>query len=307
MAISQVDNEDDCGLDAADPDFYDEDEDEEEDMSNQTSVRNTKVYEDKGAWFFINNVEEQLPPGLYAIEWKGGQYAFVPENIKTDAIFKLENSVQDVILEDIRKFWSKKDVYQKFGLLYKRGVLMHGAQGSGKTSAIYQLNEEVKKVGGISIMVDNPKVDGGLIRRLREVEPERPILAIIEEVDMRINHITEADWASLLDGELNIDNIIWLATTNNIEKLHPRFRNRPSRFDVVVEVGLPTKNDRARYILNKFSDIKPELLNQMATDTEGFSLAHLKELLVSTYCLEADYKATLTRLKEMIKAEKKDK
>lgn len=268
-----------------------------------TSVRNTKVYENGGAFFFVNNVEERLPSGLYSIKYRNSSYAFVPEDIKTDEIFKLENSVQDAILTDIKKFWSKKEVYKQFNLLYKRGVLMHGAQGSGKTSVIYQLVEEINKIGGISILVDSPDIDGGLIRRLREVEPDRPILAIVEEIDMQIPG-DEAEWASLLDGELNIDNIIWLATTNNIEKLHPRFRNRPSRFDVVVEVTIPTKNDRARYIIHKFPDIKPELLNQIAMDTEGFSLAHLKELLVATYCLDADYKETLERLNGMVKNDK---
>lgn len=152
-------------------------------------------------------------------------------------------------------------------------------------------------------MVDDPEDDGQAIRRLRQVEPTRPILAIVEEIDMRINPYSEADWASLLDGELNVDNIIWLATTNNIEKLHNRFKNRPSRFDVVIEVGMPSKNDRARYVLNKFKDIDPELLNKIATDTDGFSLAHVKELLVSTYCLEADYDKTLKRLQDMVAKE----
>jgi SpoVK/Ycf46/Vps4 family AAA+-type ATPase len=168
---------------------------------------------------------------------------------------------------------------------------------------LYQLCEEIRKVGGFSIIVDDPEDDGAAIRRLREVEPDRPILAIVEEIDMQIAPYNEADWASLLDGELNVDNIIWLATTNNLEKLHPRFRNRPSRFDVVVEVGMPTKNDRARYIVSKFKDIDAELLNKIAIDTEGFSLAHLKEFLVSTYCLEASYDDALKRLKGMIQAE----
>jgi hypothetical protein len=66
---------------------------------------------------------------------------------------------------------------------------------------------------------------------------------------------------------------------------------------------MPTKNDRARYIVSKFKDIDAELLNKITIDTEGFSLAHLKEFLVSTYCLEAPYSATLVRLKGMIAAE----
>jgi AAA+ superfamily predicted ATPase len=268
-----------------------------------SSIRSTQFYEDGGAFFFVNNVEEKLPPGTYRIQYRGGRMCFVPEHIKTDEIIHLEHSLQDSIIADIQKFWTKKEIYEKFGLLHKRGVLLHGPQGSGKTAVVYQLCEEIRKVGGFSIIVDDPEDDGAAIRRLREVEPDRPILAIVEEIDMQIAPYNEADWASLLDGELNVDNIIWLATTNNLEKLHPRFRNRPSRFDVVVEVGMPTKNDRARYIVSKFKDIDAELLNKITIDTEGFSLAHLKEFLVSTYCLEAPYSATLVRLKGMIAAE----
>jgi hypothetical protein len=271
-----------------------------------TSIRSTKVYEDGGAFFFVNNVEEKLPPGTYSIQRRNGAVCFVPEDVQTDGIIVLEHSLQSTILSDIKKFWTKGEIYKKFGILHKRGYLVHGPQGSGKTGVIYQLCDAIKEVGGFSVMVDTPDVDGPAIRRLREVEPDRPILGIIEEIDMQISEYDEAEWAGLLDGEYSVNNIIWVATTNNIEKLHPRFRNRPSRFDMVVEVGMPTKNDRARYVASKFSSVSPELLNRVVIDTEGFSLAHLKELLVSIECLEVPYDDALLRLKIMIETEAKE-
>jgi hypothetical protein len=271
-----------------------------------TSIRNTKVYENGGAFFFVDNVEEKLPPGTYSIQRRNGTVCFVPENVQTDGIIVLEHSLQSTILSDIKKFWTKGEIYKKFDILHKRGYLVHGPQGSGKTGVIYQLCDAIKEVGGFSVMVDTPDVDGPAIRRLREVEPDRPILGIIEEIDMQISEYDEAEWASLLDGEYSVNNIIWVATTNNIEKLHPRFRNRPSRFDMVVEVGMPTKNDRARYVAHKFSNVSAELLNKISIDTEGFSLAHLKELLVSTECLEVPYDDALSRLKIMIETEAKE-
>lgn len=113
------------------------------DSKEISSVRSTQFYEDGGAFFFVNNVEEKLPPGTYRVQYRGGVQCFVPENLLTDQIFRLEHSIQDTIIDDIKKFWTKKEVYEKFGLLHKRGILMHGPQGSGKSSVIYQLCDEV--------------------------------------------------------------------------------------------------------------------------------------------------------------------
>ena len=62
---------------------------------------------------------------------------------------------------------------------------------------------------------------------------------------------TEAMLLNLLDGKFQLDNVVFLATTNYAEDLAERVINRPSRFDVVYEVGLPDKMVRECYITKK--------------------------------------------------------
>ena len=78
---------------------------------------------------------------------------------------------------------------------------------------------------------------------LREIEPDRKIILILEDIDNFIN-VDKALLTKLLqilDGSNKLDNIITIATTNYQEKLEERIANRPSRFDRRYEIGLPSK------------------------------------------------------------------
>jgi AAA+ superfamily predicted ATPase len=231
---------------------------------------------------------------------------FVRQTMASDKLFSLESSVQSEVIADILKFWTKKDIYAKMGYLWKRGVLLEGPPGSGKTCIINQLMEKVAEFGGISIIVDHPIIASRGLQLLRGIEPNRPIIGVLEELDELTESYNESEYMSLLDGELQVDNIVWIATTNYIEKLDNRVKNRPSRFDIVKHVGLPTRNDRARYLNHKIPDLKAEEIARWSMDTEGFSIAHLKELVLAVICLDADYEATIIRLKTMIKAADKE-
>jgi len=47
------------------------------------------------------------------------------------------------------------------------------------------------------------------------------------------------------------------------------------------------------------SGIEPDTLDQWVKDTEGFSIAHLRELVAASFCLEQPYAEVLKRLKSM--------
>lgn len=267
-------------------------------MKIQTSVRNSKVYEDNGTFFFVNNVEDKLLPGFYRAGIGSRGPYLRPQETVSDQLFILEDSVQEKLIADLKDFWSKKALYQEYQMLWKRGILLEGPPGSGKTSAILQLVEAVREAGGFAVMIDDTN-QGEVLRSIRRVEPDRPILAIVEEIEEEIQY-DESGWMSLLDGELQIDGIVWLATTNYIEKLPPRVKNRPSRFDVVATIGMPSKNDRARFLNLKLPKLDANILAQWAIETEGFSMAHLKELILSVALLGVKYEDALARLKTML-------
>lgn len=106
---------------------------------------------------------------------------------------------------------------------------------------------------------------------------------------------------AMLDGEYQTDNVVYVATTNYPEQLGARIGNRPSRFDERIYVGMPSRLARATY-LQKATASEPLTqaeINRWSDDTEGLSIAHLRELFVAVHCLEQEYDSVLDRLRHM--------
>ena len=128
----------------------------------------------------------------------------------------------------------------------------------------------------------------------------------MEDLDSILQHNIESDVINILDGVDLIDKVVFIATTNYPELLGERVINRPSRFDRRFYIGPP--NEASRLLFFKFlfqqGMQKPEdrsLIDLMrwVKDTEGMSIAHLKELFVACVILGTPYEEALKTLKSM--------
>jgi len=168
----------------------------------------------------------------------------------------------------------------------------------GKSSMIYLLVEAVKERGGISIYFDIPSSWVEIAKLIRKVEKERPILCIIEDIDLIINNYGEESFLSFLDGLNSITNVVYVATTNNIEKIPERIKDRPSRFDKKYEIKKPNAKDRELFFKRKLlpEDLKKYDLKKLVRDTDNFTMAHIKEVFISLYVLGNEYSEVISRL-----------
>jgi len=100
-----------------------------------------------------------------------------------------------------------------------------------------------------------------------------------------------------------VDNVVFIATTNDLSEIPPRVRNRPRRFDDVIEIGMPDVNVRRAYFEIKnprFADGKDsQELETWVRVTEGLSVAHLCEMVVAVELLNHDAMETGARLQFM--------
>ena len=240
---------------------------------------------------------QQIPPGVYAFD--RDDYGLFAKRIKviTDSLVELPDNASERVLSGITKFWSMEDRYRKHGLLYKRGILLWGPPGSGKTVTIALLNKQLLENGGIVVMCDHPRLTSMGLEALRRIEPTRRIICVMEDIDEIIEKYGEHDLLALLDGENQVENICMIATTNYPGRLGARIVNRPSRFDERILVGMPSADARRAYLKNILGNI-PEL-DKWVKDTAELSIAHLRELAAAVRCLDQPYDTVLKRLQKM--------
>jgi AAA+ superfamily predicted ATPase len=240
-------------------------------------------------------VVKALSPGVYSIESIGFFTAFCPHEIKTDDLIRIPDGNVAEVLAEIDKFWGLKDSFKKFGFLHKRGFLLYGPPGTGKTTTLNHIMEDTVKEGGIVILAP-PTAPGLLVdmlRDLRAVEADRQLVVVMEDLDNLIR-FGETELLSLLDGEHAIENVVYIATTNYLERIPARIHDRPSRFDKKILIAGPNENVRKLYLESRGVD--PAVIPQWVKASKGLSMAHLKELIISVAILGNDLLDTAKRL-----------
>ena len=256
---------------------------------------------DNKNFFFSFKCVDTIPSGLYSMTYNDSQgYGLSKMDYKGEDFFNLPSLPHEQIVKDLQIFWDNKEKFIKYKLNPKRGIILHGDPGCGKTSLIYLLVEEIKRRNGISVYFDMPDNWVEIAKLIRKVEVDRPILCIIEDIDLVIEKFGEEVFLNFLDGLNSITNVVYVATTNNIEKIPDRIKDRPSRFDKKYEIKKPDDSDRELYFKTKLlpEDLKKYNITKLVKDTKNFTMAHLKEAFISLYILGNDYNEVISRLKK---------
>jgi predicted AAA+ superfamily ATPase len=253
----------------------------------------------------------KVPAGIYEIVWNRqlSQHTLKKQPFKTDELYQLPSYEITDILKDIQNFWDRKDKYKEYNFVHKRGILMYGEPGCGKSGIIQLISKQLIDNDGIILNIkDHEDVEyfTDFIATLRKIEPNRPLIVLLEDIDSiagESSHQTSR-LLNILDGVKQIEDVVYIATTNYPEKLQDRITNRPSRFDRRYKVELPNDEIREAYIRHKLNedDIKGIDIKEWVKRTEGMSLSHLKEVVISTIVMGREFEEVMDNLEGLKKA-----
>lgn len=244
---------------------------------------------------------DRLESGFYMPTEVRGAPALQKIATSTDDLLRLPDPTCDMLLEEFVHFWKRSPEMVKRGLMPKRGIMLYGPPGSGKTSAVQLMaHHMIKIMGGVVIVCNHPVTTARSLQLFRGLEPDRPVIILYEDIDAIIEmYHCEAQLLALLDGELQIGGVVNVATTNYPERLDPRFTDRPGRFDRITLVGMPLPDARRAYFAAKAPDVSEPRREQWVIASDGWSIAHLRELVVGHLVLGEDDQDVIHRLTNM--------
>jgi SpoVK/Ycf46/Vps4 family AAA+-type ATPase len=251
-----------------------------------------------GSFAPVGKTVRKIKPGYYDLATSNqGQIVFIPVHGRKDKLLKFPDSASKAVLEEIAKFWEREAIFKKYELAFKRGILLYGPPGSGKTCTFELVARDIVQRGGI-VLTFNPAIFLNAYRALREIQPEIPVVVLMEDFEATIENYDESRILNLLDGVEQLHKVVFLASTNYPERLAPRVMNRPSRFDVTVHVPHPCAEARKIYLETLLRD-DPIDVTAYVKATDGMSLAHVKELFAATVILGVPFAAAVDRLEKM--------
>lgn len=242
---------------------------------------------------------EKIPSGVYKVTYSRDDYHIIPIEINTDELYRFSEDFTDTILKEVEKFWDRKDIYKKYNFTHKRGLLLVGAPGNGKTACINLLIKQLIQKDGLVFFLNSIKEFNMYVDVLkpviRTIEPERPIITIIEDIDQMIENMNnDSEILDLLDGKNSINHHLVILTSNDTSTLSPALL-RPSRIDMVFEIVPPGADIRKEFFIKK--GIAEDRLQEYVDKTDGMSFAELKEVFTGTVVLDKSIDEVVSQIK----------
>jgi len=224
--------------------------------------------------------------------------------IRFRALPKVER--QDIILpeETLRilerntiGFFEHAGLLARSGRSVKRGLLLHGKPGTGKTFTAKWLAQARE---GLTVIL----LSGEQLWLIKEccqlARMLAPSLVIMEDVDLiatqrdesrhPMYQVTLHQLLNELDGLASDAPVLFLLTTNRLDAIEPAIASRPGRVDQAIEYPLPDAGCRRRLIelYAKGLDLQAQDIDGLVARTEGASPAFIQEMIRKAALISAE-------------------
>ncbi|MDO5836919.1 MAG: CDC48 family AAA ATPase [Methanobacterium sp.] len=229
--------------------------------------------------------------------------------VRPEAVDVMEKKVPDVTYDDVgglKKEISKvremielplrhPEIFDRLGIDPPKGVLLHGAPGTGKTLLAKAVASES---GSNFVAINGPEVMSKFVgeaeKKIREIFEEAaenaPTVIFIDEIDAiapkreevtgEVERRVVAQILALMDGLKERGKVIVIGATNRPDALDPALR-RPGRFDREIELRVPDREGRMEIleIHTRAMPLSDDVnMDELAETTHGFVGADLAAL-----------------------------
>jgi hypothetical protein len=179
-----------------------------------------------------------------------------------------------------------RDALREAGQHLKRGLLLYGPPGVGKTHTVRYLGGELT---GTTIVQLSGDALGYIKQACSIARTLQPAMIVVEDVDLvaqqRDMYEGSAPLLFMLLNEMDgLDedaDVVFLLTTNRADLLEDALASRPGRVDQAVRIDLPDRDARRRLVslYRRGLDLDETRLDDVLERTDGVTASFLKELL----------------------------
>ena len=222
--------------------------------------------------------------------WRGSRTLYKSIKSATFENLILADGMKQEIKTDLSTFFASQEIYDRYQIPWKRGVIFTGPPGNGKTHAVKALVNWLDRTALYVKSLQSPhrSEHAALQEVFNHARSSAPCILVFEDLESIVTPKNRSFFLNELDGFAANRGIVVLATTNHPERLDPALTERPSRFDRKYIFALPAVEERRAYLASWNEQIDPELkltdngIAAVAAATDGFSFAFLKELIMSS-------------------------
>jgi len=204
----------------------------------------------------------------------------------------LPEKTKRMVRTHVEGFLQNRLRLKEMGVKARRGLILAGLPGTGKTL----LGKVLADTLDASFMwvsprhVENTASFDAILSLARFVTPT---VVFLEDLDLFAEErgfsssIGLGELMNQLDGAVDNEDLITIATTNRLDVIEKALRNRPGRFDRVVEfeaMDSKCRNSLLKRLLVNASVSKADM-GYIVQSTDGYTGAQLEELSNTLYIL----------------------
>lgn len=222
----------------------------------------------------------------------GGRIRFLDVPARDWDSVVLDPAVKADVKANTTAFLRQRELWAEYGIPSKRGIILAGEPGTGKTAICKALMAEAEGITCIATSAYAAAANEYITDLYELAQDLSPSIVFIEDIDLIGEDREESGYSrgsalisllAVLDGIEEKKQIVTVATTNCLDKLDKALGERPSRFDRVIKLSRLSPQERRELIdlLCQRIPVDEAERDYLCRRTDGLTPAAVQEVLYS--------------------------